>query len=59
FASMSAEEKQAAITSYGTYLREHVHTDSNMRGSAEYRAVLAEVFTRRGLSAVGGMTNEH
>jgi CO/xanthine dehydrogenase FAD-binding subunit len=34
---------------YGAYVREHIKTGSNMRGSEEYRSILAEVLTKRAL----------
>ena len=41
-----------AIESFARYVRENVSTESNMRGSAEYRSHLAEELTKRALRAV-------
>lgn len=40
------------IESFARYVRENVSTESNMRGSAEYRSHLAEELTKRALRAV-------
>ena len=40
------------IKSFARYVRENVSTESNMRGSAEYRSHLAEELTKRALRAV-------
>jgi CO/xanthine dehydrogenase FAD-binding subunit len=34
---------------FGSYIKDHVKTGSNMRGSAQYRSILAQVLTRRAL----------
>ena len=41
-----------AIESFARYVKENVSTESNMRGSAEYRSHLAEELTKRALRAV-------
>ena len=40
------------IESFARYVRENVSTESNMRGSAEYRSHLAEELTKRALRVV-------
>ena len=40
------------IESFARYVRENVSTESNMRGSAEYRSHLAQELTKRALRAV-------
>ena len=40
------------IENFARYVRENVSTESNMRGSAEYRSHLAEELTKRALRAV-------
>ena len=41
-----------AIESFARYVKENVSTESNMRGSAEYRSHLAQELTKRALRAV-------
>ncbi len=43
------EESAAA---FGRYVRERVTTGSNLRGSGEYRSILAEVLTKRALLGI-------
>lgn len=52
---ISRESAQA----FGQYVKENVKTGSNMRGSGEYRSMLAQVLTRRALlSAAGSREDE-
>ncbi|MDY3918040.1 MAG: hypothetical protein SOZ59_03420, partial [Candidatus Limivivens sp.] len=44
-----------SAAAFGTYVKEHTPTGSNMRAGAEYRSLLAEVLTRRGLLEIGGI----
>lgn len=49
-ASINEENARA----FAAYVSKQVPTGSNMRGSAEYRSLLAEVLTRRAVLALGG-----
>ena len=44
-----------AIAAFAAYAAETVPTESNVRGSAEYRSHLIRVLTERGLTELGGM----
>jgi CO/xanthine dehydrogenase FAD-binding subunit len=43
---------------FGAYVKEHVKTSSNMRGSGEYRSILASVLTRRALLQIAEGSGE-
>lgn len=58
FRYLSKTKKKEAAEIFAGYAQEHVRTGSNMRASAEYRALLVKVLTRRAWEAVGGMTDE-
>lgn len=58
FSHMDKEQRREAIGKFSQYVSETVPTGSNMRGSAQYRAMLAGVLVRRAWEAVGGMKNE-
>lgn len=55
FLSRSSKEKQKAAEDFAGYASETVPTDSNMRGSKEYRSLLVKILTRRAWEAVGGV----
>ena len=57
--TISSEEKKTAVQKFADYAARKVPTFGNKRGSAEYRTLLVKVLTRRGLEAVGGMTDEN
>ena len=59
FKNMTRNQRTQAIADFASYAAETVHVDGNMRGSAEYRALLVRVLTRRAWEAVGGMKNEY
>ena len=59
FKNMTRNQRTQAIADFASYAAETVHVDGNMRGSAEYRALLVWVLTRRAWEAVGGMKNEY
>jgi CO/xanthine dehydrogenase FAD-binding subunit len=43
---------------FGEYVKEHVETGSNMRGSKEYRSILAGVLTKRAVLALSRLGEE-
>lgn len=47
-----------AAKAFGSYVREHTATGSNMRGSREYRSILAEVLTKRALLKMAKITGK-
>jgi CO/xanthine dehydrogenase FAD-binding subunit len=49
---------QESAEAFGNYVKETVPTGSNLRGSKEYRAVLAGVLTKRALLQIAKMTYE-
>lgn len=55
FLSKTAKEKQKAAEDFAKFAAETIPTDSNMRGSKEYRSLLVKVLTRRAWEAVGGI----
>lgn len=59
FSEKKKEERREAAQKFAEYAAAHVPTSGNMRGSAEYRTLLAEVLTRRTWEKVGGMTDEY
>lgn len=56
FRNMPEDQRAEAIAAFSQYAAEHVPVESNMRSSAQYRAHLIKVLTRRAWEAVGGMT---
>jgi CO/xanthine dehydrogenase FAD-binding subunit len=58
FGTMTEEERKEASVKYAEYTAAHVHVGGNMRGSEEYRRLLAKVLTRRAWEKVGGMLDE-
>lgn len=59
FSEKDEKEQREAIQKFAEYAANHVPTSGNMRGSEEYRTLLAEVLTRRTWETVGGMRNEY
>lgn len=59
FKKMTNKERAKAIEDFAQYVSEVVPVGSNMRGSGEYRALLAKVLTKRAWETVGGMKNEY
>lgn len=55
FPNRRPENQKAAIEAFARYASENVFTDSNMRGSKEYRSLLVKVLTTRAWKAVGGI----
>lgn len=55
FTQRRPENQKAAAEAIASYAAETVFTDSNMRGSKEYRSLLVKVLTRRAWEAIGGM----
>ena len=46
------------VQAFARYVEEKISTGSNMRGSAQYRKILAGVLTGRACMQIGGMTDE-
>lgn len=59
FICMNERERLEAAESFSEYVSEHVHTDSNLRGSAQYRSHLAGILTGRAWRQIGGMADEN
>lgn len=55
FKDMDETQKAEAIAKYAEYVAQNVPTAGNMRGSKEYRTLLAQVLTRRAWEKVGGV----
>lgn len=58
FADMTETGQKDAACRFASYTAESLSCGSNMRASAEYRKLLAEVLTRRAWEAIGGMQYE-
>ena len=59
FRNKTKKQRQKAILDFSEYAGENTPTEGNMRGSKEYRTLLAKVLTRRAWEAVGGMKDEY
>ena len=59
FEQKNEEEKKEMIQKFADYAAAHVPTSGNMRGSREYRTLLAKVLTRRAWEVAGGLKDEH
>ncbi|MDO4305840.1 MAG: FAD binding domain-containing protein [Eubacteriales bacterium] len=59
FKEMTNKQRAAAIQSFAEYASQNVPVGGNMRASAQYRALLVKILTRRAWEAVGGMKNEY
>lgn len=59
FKEMTKKQRAAAIEAFSEYAAQNVPVGGNMRASAQYRALLVKVLTRRAWEAVGGMKNEY
>lgn len=55
FEEMDSHQKSGAITSFSQYVAETVIVGSNMRASAEYRRLLAQILVRRAWETLGGV----
>lgn len=58
FSQMSPERRGEAIEAFASFAGEMVPVSGNMRSSAQYRALLVKILTKRALRAVGGMRDE-
>lgn len=56
---LSESPTKAEIDHLVDYVMKEVKFDSNMRGSKEYRQILAKVFINRGIEEIMGGTNEN
>ena len=59
FKKMTRKQREQAICDFAEFAGQMVPVSGNMRGSAEYRALLARVLTKRAWETVGGMKNEY
>ena len=59
FKKMTRKQREQAIRDFAEFAGQMVPVSGNMRGSAEYRALLARVLTKRAWETVGGMKNEY
>ena len=50
------EEKfsQESVLKFADFVSEKISTSSNMRGSAEYRKIIAQVLVKRACMQIGG-----
>ncbi|HIY01286.1 MAG TPA: FAD binding domain-containing protein [Candidatus Blautia faecipullorum] len=55
FSEMSKKEKAGAVLGFSEYAAEHTAFGSNMRASAEYRKLLAQVLVKRAWESLGGI----
>ena len=51
---LSGGVNKESIKSFSGYAMENVHTESNMRGSKEYRSHLVQTLTQRALETLSG-----
>ena len=59
FKKMTRKQREQAIRDFAEFAGQMVPVSGNMRGSAEYRALLARVLTKRAWETVGGMEDEY
>ena len=59
FKKMTRKQREQAICDFAEFAGQMVPVSGNMRGSAEYRALLVRVLTKRAWETVGGMKNEY